>query len=220
MKLKNLILLAVIGFFASCSVQKYNPTDLPQKNEHEIISRDSIQKLEQKELQEAKLIDELRMQEKKKRLASQPTVSNIFVEASIRSVLMDISTQTGVNIIPDQTVEGSVSVQMDEVPLERALEMVLYPGGYDYKKVEAGNSDYYLIGSALPESFSFDALSETKVIKTNTNSKKVMERLSTHFHPYVKTTDNGNSITITASPDMVRRIQTDVKRIDRTRRQI
>jgi len=220
MKIKSLVLLVIVVIFSSCTVQKFTPTDLPKKEEQEILSRDSIKKLGQSEIQKAQEMAEKMEQEKRERLAKQPKVSNIFVEASIRSVLMDISTQTGVNIIPDQTVEGSVSVQMEEVPLERALEMVLFPGGFNYKRIETGNSTYYLIGSAFPESFSFDALSETEVIKTNVDAEEVLRRLSSHFDPYVKANENGNSITITASTDMVRRIKTDIMRIDRSKRQI
>ena len=214
------VLFVVIVLSSGCAVRRFTPTDLPKKETQPTLTKEQIKNLEEKELKQVEK-EAIEFAEKEKiRLAKQPKVSNVFVETDIRSVLMDIATQTGVNVIPDETVQGTVSVDMDSVPLETALEMVLFPGGYSFKRVGTGNSEYYLVGSALPESFSFAPLSITKVVKTNVEAGKVLERLSDHFDPYVKANKDGNSITVSGPPDIVKRIETDIKRVDRAKRQI
>ena len=214
------VLFVVTVFLSGCAVRRFTPTDLPIKEPQPTLTKEQIKNLEEKELRQVEKEAVEFAGKEKIRLAKQPKVSNVFVEADIRSVLMDIATQTGVNVIPDETVRGAVSVDMNDVPLETALKMVLFPGGYSFKYVETGSSGYYLIGSALPESFSFEPLSITKVVKTNIEAGKVLERLSDHFDPYVKANKDGNGITVSGPPDMVKRIETDIKRVDRAKRQI
>ncbi len=44
--------------------------------------------------------------------------------------------------------------------------------------------------------------------------------MSSHYNPYVTSDKDGNSITVTGPSDMVKRIVTDIKRVDRAKRQI
>ena len=55
----------------------------------------------------------------------QPLVNLLLFESSIRDALSEISLQTGVNIIPDSTVSGRVTVDLQDVPLEQALRIIL-----------------------------------------------------------------------------------------------
>ncbi len=146
----------------------------------------------------------------------QVLVSNIYVETDIRSVLMDLSTLAGINIIPDNTVSGAISLSLEKVPLETALAMVLYPNGYKYTYI--ANGSYYLVGSALPENTSFDALTVTKTVKTNRGADKIMSQISPYYHPFIKS--DGQVLTITATPDVLYRIEKDISIIDKPKRQI
>jgi type II secretory pathway component HofQ len=68
---------------------------------------------------------------------------NLFLfESSIRDALSEISLQTGVNIIPDSTVSGRVTVDLQDVPLEQALRIILIGGGYSFRKID----DFYFVG--------------------------------------------------------------------------
>ena len=71
-----------------------------------------------------------------------PFVSNVFIETDLRQALLDISSQTGVKIIPDNTVQGYVSVEFDNVPLPECLKLMLDPLGFTYHKIE----NYYVVG--------------------------------------------------------------------------
>lgn len=71
----------------------------------------------------------------------EPLITNIFSETDLRQVLRDISIQTGINIVADNTVQGMVSMEIRNLPMEKALEMLLAPGGYVFNK----RGDYYLV---------------------------------------------------------------------------
>lgn len=182
------------------------------------LTKDQIKTLENEETKGAQDTYQTFIDDENKQLVTQPTVSNVFVETDVRAALTDIATQSGMNIIPDLTVEGSVSVTLDKVPLETALKMLLYPGGYKFKYVKEGN--YYLVGRTLPENSSFDALTITKVIKTNRSAEKVVSQISEHYKPYIQSGKDGNLITLNGPADVVSRIERDIKLVDVARRQI
>jgi len=211
------ILFVVTVFMSGCAVQRFKPSDLPTKPKV-TLTQEEIKELEMVEVRKA---DEeaLRLAKlESQKLAKQPKVSNVFVEADIRIVLMDIATQTGINIIPDESIEGTVSADLKDVPLETALRMVLHSGSYSFKYVKEGN--YYIVGSAIPESPSFESLSQTRIIKTNIEAEKVVERLSKYFAPYVMANKEGNTIALSGPSKIVDRIERDIEKIDRARRQI
>src|SRR3989338_11317615 len=85
-----------------------------------------------------------------------PKVTNSFFETDIKEVLRDISAQTGVKIVADETVQGSLSLELKEIPLEEALRMVLAIGSYTFRRMPEG---YYLVGLCKPNSTSFNRLS-------------------------------------------------------------
>jgi type IV pilus assembly protein PilQ len=57
-----------------------------------------------------------------------------FSDADIRSVLKIISLKTGVNIVASPDVQGAVSIYLDDVPWEKALDVILSTYGYGYEK--------------------------------------------------------------------------------------
>jgi len=68
-------------------------------------------------------------------LEAQPKVSNVFMNTDIREAISDIAAQTGVNIVSDASVEGWVTLSLEEVPLEPALAMVSLSSGFTWKKM-------------------------------------------------------------------------------------
>ncbi len=147
-----------------------------------------------------------------------PLVTNVFYETDIREALRDLSAQTGVKIIPDETVQGIISVELKETPLEDALKIILAPGGYVFRRMPEG---YYLVGSAKPSSPSFNLLTTTEYIKPNYIKAKDVPRLvSSFFDPYIQINEDTNTLTITASPDIIARFRQDLAKIDQPPRQI
>ncbi|MGA2914409.1 MAG: pneumococcal-type histidine triad protein [Sedimentisphaerales bacterium] len=140
-----------------------------------------------------------------------PLVSNVFVDTDIRQVLQDISSQTGLIIIPDQTVSGLISCELKEVPLDKALEIVLAGTGYVVRKTP----DYYLVSSPEPKEVTFPASSKTKYVKMSyVGADDAVKLLSTAFKKYVQSDNTSSTIVITAPPVLIDRITSDLELID------
>ncbi len=97
----------------------------------------------------------------RKNAAGEPLVTNVFSETDIRQALSDVASQTGVTLIPDATVQGTLSADLKDVPLETALNILLQAGGFTFTKQD----NYYLIGAPDPSNPNFYLLTRTEVIK-------------------------------------------------------
>ncbi len=92
----------------------------------------------------AKLLDELR--EPNLPLAREvPLITSTFIDADLIEVLQYIASMAGIPIIPDETVVGLVTTELQNVPLETALDIVLAGTPYVVKKTPY----YYLVASAV-----------------------------------------------------------------------
>ena len=139
-------------------------------------------------------------------------VTNSFFETDIREVLRDISAQTGVKIVADETVQGSLSIELKEISLEETLRMVLAIGSYTFRKMPEG---YYLVGLCTPNSPSFNRLSVTEYFKPNYRKVTELQSLFSDFYqPYLKVSADTNNIAITASPEIVKRVKEDLSNLD------
>jgi len=144
-------------------------------------------------------------------------VSNVFFDTDLRQALQDIATQVGVIIVPDETVIGLVTCTLEEVPLEKALQIVLAGTSYVAKETP----DYYMVCSADPTSPSFLAVSETRLIKLNhIKAEAALKLLSTGFSDHVQANPNDNTVAITARPALIDRIVSDLKQFDRPKRHV
>ncbi len=61
-------------------------------------------------------------------------VSLDFQDSDIRNVLKVLSYKSGVNIVAGPEVTGVVTIQLTEVPWQRALEVILVTYGYSYER--------------------------------------------------------------------------------------
>ncbi|MBF0569556.1 MAG: secretin and TonB N-terminal domain-containing protein [Candidatus Omnitrophica bacterium] len=67
-------------------------------------------------------------------LGKDGNVSLDFREAELRNVLKVLAYKTGVNIIAGPEVEGTVSIQLKDVPWQKALDVILSTYGYSYEQ--------------------------------------------------------------------------------------
>jgi type IV pilus assembly protein PilQ len=138
-------------------------------------------------------------------------ISNVFLDTPLREALQTIATQAGVTIIPDATVTGTVTAELQEVPLESALEMVLAGSGY----VVSNKDNYYLVSSANPEDPQFRDASITRRVKLNyMAADTALSLLNTAFRQYVQAETTTHTVAITAPPSIVERITKDLKAMD------
>ncbi len=91
----------------------------------------------------------------------EPLITNVFADTDLRQALSDLAAQAEVVIIPDSTVQGTVSADLRDVPLERALSMLLQTGGFAFAKLDG----YYLVGVPDPSNPNFYLLSTTEVVE-------------------------------------------------------
>lgn len=149
--------------------------------------------------------------------AAPELVTNVFYDTSVRQALADIASQTGVIIVPDQSVQGFVTCELKDEPLEHALEIVLSAGGFVYRQLDG----YIVVGSPTPESPLFTALSETRFVELDhIKAADAADRLPAALSRYVKAGKTGGGLTISAPPELVKRIASDLEAMDRPPRQV
>ena len=155
--------------------------------------------------------------ENKESNEQQSLVTITFFSTDLREALKEISLQTGINIIPDETVGGEVTAEFQEMPLEKVLDRILASGGYTYRKIE----DFYLVGLPSPKSNTFSKLSEIEIIHLDhISSKQVFTLLPDFFRPYVHGNDTDNIITISAPTQKLKRIKSFIKTLDQPKAQV
>lgn len=147
----------------------------------------------------------------------QPFVSNVFYDTDLRQAVADVAAQAGVSIIMDETVQGLITVEILDLPLEEALQRMLSPLGFTFKRMKG----YYVVGSAYPDSPSFSLLSVTERISLNyLRAKDVPSLLSAFYGPFLRVNDENNTLVVTASPEILAGIKEDLLEIDVPPRQL
>ncbi len=150
-------------------------------------------------------------------IAPEPTlseeflISNIFVETDLREALAEIAINAGISIIPDDDVQGVISMGLKEVSLERALKMLLTPGGYVFNKI----NDYYVITSPDPKSRSYQAIVKMYRYKPRyLKAKDLVGILPPFYAEYVKTDVESNTVVITTVPEIANKLLQEFAAID------
>ena len=152
--------------------------------------------------------------------ATQPAsglISNVFVETDLRQALQDIAAQAQATIIAEPSVGGTISAELKNVPLDKALEIVLAGSGYFVKKTP----DYYLVYAPDIKGLSFRQVSQTRAIKLGNITPDVVGRLlSPAFRDYVQVDPQGSTVTVTAPEPLLTRIVADVQQLDQPLRHV
>lgn len=145
-------------------------------------------------------------------------VSTVFFQNDIRDSLNQLSMQTGVNILYDQTVQGTVTLDVQNEPLEKVLKMMCITGGYTFQKMDG----FYLVGLPDPNSPTFQHLAETETIKLDyLTSSEAQELLPPFYTSFIQSSNNReNMITITAPESIIKRFKKDLEEIDLPEKQV
>ncbi|MBI9104856.1 MAG: type II and III secretion system protein [Spirochaetales bacterium] len=162
------------------------------------------------------LIEELE-QRRAETEVSGPLVSGSYFDTDIRAVLMELSVKTGIKLIPDQSVQGMLTLSFAEMRLEEVLNMILYSGGWAFKK----ENGYYLIGSADPNNPASARLMVTESLITNSAAGSVRKGLPAMYQSYVSVPDSiGHRLTINAPENLLWKIKQAVSAVDKARKLI
>ncbi len=198
-----LLLVLTLGFTA-CLAQEQPPGEEPPEGQPSQVEPLQLQTPQAEPPQAESWYDD-------------PLVTNYFYDTDLREALRDISAQTGVNIIPDDTVQGIVTLEVYDMPLEECLSRMLSPLGYTFRK----KNGYYIVGAPHPQNPSFPLLTETTLYTPNYISAEDIARLlSDYYAPYVKINGATNTVAITASPEMTESVLEDLAMIDAAPRQV
>ena len=150
--------------------------------------------------------------------AKEPLVSNVFFDTDLRQALSDVSAQTGVIIIPTEDVQGMITMELKDMPLEKALELMCMPGGFVYKEI-ADNT--WLVGAPDPQSPAFRIMAEVEIVDLQHLSGKELEsRLPTMYEEFCKFDELGNQVIVTAPNPILEQTCAMLRRLDQPLLQI
>ena len=144
-------------------------------------------------------------------VAGSDTISLDFKDAEIGSVLRVLSMKSNVNIVTGPEVKGLVTVRLDNVPWEKALEVILRT--YDYVFERDGN----IIRVTTRDKMKLEPV-ETKTFVLNYSKAaeiqaSIMDMLSERGK--VKTSERTNVVVVTDIPTNLYRIGEVIKKLDK-----
>lgn len=162
---------------------------------------------------------------------AQPKISNVFQDSDLRQALADVAEQAGTTIITDDTVRGSVSADLKDVPLDKALKLLLVSGGYAFTKID----DDYLVGLPDPSNPNFSRFCKREVVSLKyVTPREMMSMLAPSYGKYLSAVDVGTNsssgragasmtagtqvsyrITITAPQETIDEIKAEMAQLDR-----
>lgn len=156
--------------------------------------------------------------ERKAPPASKPGhVTNFFFDTPIREALSEMATQTGEIIVPDASVQGLVTCDLKEVPLEKALNIVLSIGNLVWRRMDG----FIFVGSPDSESSSFSVFSETQRVKMNyIKAQEAVVMLLKPMQKYASANATSNTVSVTAPPSLLERIVSDLRLFDQPSRHV
>jgi type IV pilus assembly protein PilQ len=150
--------------------------------------------------------------------AQQPTVTVECEQQPLADVLTDVGEQAGVCIVPDETVTGEVSMQLQDVSLDRCLRTMLLPRGLAWGEVDEG---VFVVSEADPSSPAFAQISETEIIELDYVEAEELEALlAPTTSQFVRIAAEGNRVAITAPDALMGQFTEEIRQLDTPPEQI
>ncbi len=135
-----------------------------------------------------------------------------FIEMDIREALLEISMATEVPIVVGEEVQGFVTAVVSGTNLENALDILLAPGGFAFKKFQ----NYILVGSQQPGSPSLALLSDTcRFSPRYSQVADIVAMLNSNDQKFVRPNEGSNTIAVTAPPQTLERLKRTLLLLDR-----
>jgi type II secretory pathway component GspD/PulD (secretin) len=144
-------------------------------------------------------------------------VSNVFYDMDLRTALADLSASTGVPIVASVAVGGVVSCELFDVPLGRALEILLAGTGF----VARWTGDFYFVGSDDPNSRSYWQVAEPRRLPLKYLESDVAHKMMPQsLRPYIVPDPAGHCLSVYAPSQIIGEIEDMLEKIDLPPRQI
>jgi len=141
-----------------------------------------------------------------------PPVTTVLVDTDVRQALADIASTAGVMIVPDESVTGNVTVDLENVPFDKALKTVLLPVACGYAEVEKG---VFIVTANDPEAPNFRRIATTQVLELEyIDGKELKALLPDAFSRFVKFDDGSSRVTVFAPKDLLEETIAQIELLD------
>jgi type IV pilus assembly protein PilQ len=139
------------------------------------------------------------------------TISLDFKDADINTVLRVMSMKSNVNIVAGPEVKGVVTIRLENVPWQKALEVVLRT--YDYVYERDGN----IIRVTTRDKMAQEPVATQTVVLNYTKAQEVLDAVKDILSERgrIKTADRTNALVVTDIPSNLYRISTIIKDLDK-----
>lgn len=151
-----------------------------------------------------------------------------FKDADINTVLRLLSLKSGTNIVAGPEVKGTVTVRLENVPWERALEIVLRTYGYVYERVDniirVTTRENLSQEELITETFVLEYIQLARKTEKETAGKSVQEDSGKELvdivttmlseRGRVKMVSQRNALVVTDTPTHVYRIGEVIRKLD------
>lgn len=145
------------------------------------------------------------------RVAADDTISLDFKDAEIGSVLRVLSMKSNVNIVTGPEVKGLVTVRLDNVPWEKALDVILRTYNYAFER------DGNIIRVTTRDQMKIEPV-DTKTFVLNYSKAKEIQASITDMlseRGKVKSSERTNMLVVTDIPTNLYRIGEVIKKLDK-----
>jgi len=161
-------------------------------------------------------VDEKALESASEGTTSPGNVSLDFKDADILNVLRVLSLKSGVNIVAGPEVHGTVTIRLQDVPWQKALEVVLRTYGYVFER------EQNIVRVTTKENLATEELiTETYVLNYTTSSEveaAIKDILSERGR--VKSVPRANTVIITDIPTNLYKIGQVIRGLDKITQQV
>ncbi len=138
-------------------------------------------------------------------------VSDIYTDTDVREAIQALATQAGVSIVMDDMVRGNVNCTIEKEPFEQALQRILLPMGFVYKK----KGNLFLIGATDPASNLFPHIATSVEFRPHhLSAQELIALLPPRQSQFVRTVEKRNLIVIEAPEEIARNIHAQLSSAD------
>ncbi|MGC9218007.1 MAG: hypothetical protein ACP5G8_01205 [Athalassotoga sp.] len=127
------------------------------------------------------------------------SVTISFFQEPLTQALNDLATQEGITILTDSTIGGIITLNLNNVSISQALNLMLMSGGYAWKEIQPG---IYFVGTPNPATNSFLYLAQMTPYQLKyINSKTLFSYLPAIMQPYVFSSTTSPYLIMIGAPD-------------------
>lgn len=141
-------------------------------------------------------------------------------DADMGSLMQEISSQTGFNMVTYGDIRGSVNAKFDKIPLEEALKLVFQGTNYTYKKLDdqavSGSKPIFMVGDKSPNSAAAQALTKTELIRLKHIKAEGIQGLlpASIAQTNIKVIKEQNALLMTGTEDQIQMLREFIGQLD------